>query len=158
TTTIGSAPGGTTQDGGTLRLSGSAALPTTTQGITVGQGAVLELNNASGNNNDRLPDAATITLSGGTLKIVGAGLTNETVGPVNLTGNTSNTIAADGAILTMMGMNRSGGATLNLQTTTTLGGLSTDATRIEFSGQLNTPDQSNSPSNIPSLANGILPW
>ena len=71
--------------------------------IVVSQGATLELNNLSGNNNNRLPDAQNITLTGGTITILGTGSTTETLGPITMTAQFSDTLQADGALSRSMG-------------------------------------------------------
>src|SRR5205807_1612921 len=101
-------------------LSGTAALPLPSGGgaLTVSQGATLELNNIGTNLTDRLPDAMPITLTGGTLRVVGSGSislanTTETVGPITMTGNWSDNIQADGAVVTLMGLVHNSNSTMN---------------------------------------------
>src|SRR5205814_9571961 len=104
--------GGTNQDGGTLRLSGNAQLAVPQAGgsaITVGQGATLELNNSATLITDRVPDTQPITMAGGTIKVIGTGATSsETLGPITMTANFSNTIVADNDKETLNGMTRGG--------------------------------------------------
>jgi fibronectin-binding autotransporter adhesin len=158
-----------TADAGTLRLSGTAVLPqpfAIANSITIGQGGVLELNNANGANNDRLPDNEPITLIGGTLKLIGNNTYSpETVGQISMTANFSDTLEADnGGVLTLNGLTRGGGATMNFVTNSSgaangLNPVNVDLTgnvsKIRFASTLNSPDQA---SNIPSLNSGILPW
>lgn len=153
--------GSTTAPGGTLRLEGSAALPMTLAGnqpLTISQGARLVLDNRTTVVQDRLPDTLPITLTGGTIQVLGNGFTieTETLGPITLTGNWSNTLQADGAIVTLMGLTRFGGATINFAGGATRALDATGGTQIRFSGTLNSPGQAGTP--LPALSNSILPW
>ena len=137
-----------TTDGGVLRLSGGGTLLGNASVITVGPASDLILDNTLGNL-DRLTDQAPITLSGGRLKVIGngAGNTIETVGVVTLTANQSSTLESDNANLTISGLTRNAGSSLNI--VGTAADLGTGNTQINLSGALST-------SAIPALSNGIL--
>ncbi|WP_265593690.1 autotransporter-associated beta strand repeat-containing protein [Verrucomicrobium sp. BvORR034] len=86
--------------GGVLELAGSGGRISGTSGITVAEGSVLRLTNASGAaQGDRLNDAATVLMSGGTLDFNhdGAGNYSETVGTVQITAG-SNVISSSQAV------------------------------------------------------------
>ena len=139
------------QEAGTVRFVRDGALLNNFNTITVNQGGDLILDNTATRIEDRLPDQAAITLTGGTLKIKGhSSGTAETVGPVALSGNTSNTIESDGAVLTLFGFTRNAGSTVNFVGTNAPLAAS-GSTQINLSGSLSL-------ASVPALTNGILPW
>ena len=109
--------GGGTQDGGTLRLSGTATLANNVAAITVQNGQLI-LDNSVTNNNDRLTDQASITINQGKLTIIGnvAG-TTETIGAVTISANTRGVIESQ---TTGAGTNRLSLWALSIAATTQL--------------------------------------
>jgi autotransporter-associated beta strand protein len=89
--------GATAVSGGTLTLSGTGGAVNATSGVTLGQGATLLADNRGGANNTRIPNAAGITLNGGTFAYLGnsTASTSETVGPLTL-GPGASTVAISG--------------------------------------------------------------
>ena len=134
--------GATLVNGGTLALSGSLGATTATTGYTLANGATLLLNNTVANNTNRLNDAASLTLNGGTLSFSNAGgavnySENAGVLAVNLNTNTIATSQADigqTATLRFASLSRTPGATVNF---TGAGIGDSDRNRIFIAGQSN---------------------
>ena len=114
--------GTTTVSGGTLQLSGANGATSATPSYTL-NGGTLVLDNttaAGGNNNDRIADAATVTVNGGSLVYKGSDTVSstESVGAMTaktnnfVTGNSSVTVTFGGtnaATLTAASLNHSAG-------------------------------------------------
>ena len=142
-TTNNTYTGATTVNNGTLALSGAYGAILSTSGITVTNGATLLLyNTAAANNGDRLKNAGTVTLNGGTLRFSnngGAASYSETAGglTVNLTANTidaSQAAAGQTSTLTFTSLSHAAGSTINFTGT----GLGVDTrNRILITGQAN---------------------
>src|SRR6185295_14048212 len=76
--------GSTTLFTGTLTLSGAGTLTGST-GATLQAGTILNLDSSTTNNNNRFPDAVTVTSQGGFLNLIAnASGTNETIGTLSL--------------------------------------------------------------------------
>lgn len=111
--------GATAVSGGTLVLKGAAGAAASSSDFTVTGGATLKLENTVGANHaDRLNDAASVTLNGGTLSLShsgGAADFSETAG-VLIIGDNTNTVTVTQAsesqtsTLTFASITRSGGA------------------------------------------------
>lgn len=109
----------TTVNGGTLALTGAAGAATNTSAFTVNAGGTLLIENtAVANTNDRVRNAAAITLNGGRVNFshtAGAASYSETLGAVTLSSGAS-TIAASRAAagqtstLTLSGLTRTAGS------------------------------------------------
>ena len=105
--------GTTTLNGGTLAVSGSSGRIAQSAGYVLNQGT-LQLDNSAGNNNTRI-GGADLTMSGGTLQLIGNG-TSETAGTIRPSIGES-TIALGGAgtnTLTATLGSRTAGAALNV--------------------------------------------
>ncbi len=130
----------TTLNGGTLALTGPAGVITNTSGITVNAGGTLLLDNTAANNHDdRVRNAAGITLNGGTVRFAntaGAANYSETLGTVALSSGASTIAASRAAVgqtstLTLSGLTRTTGSVDFTGT-----GLGTDTrNRIFITGQ-----------------------
>ena len=145
--------GGTVVSAGTLVLGGGGTI-TTSNAVTVAAGATLLLDNSTNNNTNRLGDAAPITLSGGTLALVGnASGTTENVGTLTLAAGTASVLETSStggglASLVSLGLNRLAGATVSF---------------IGLGGDLGTATNNISFTSLPNGiagagANGILPY
>ncbi len=116
--------GSTNVEGGTLSLSlgGTAAA---TSAIGVALGGTLALDNTAAANSARVNPAAPITLVGGNLQIVGNATTGvtESIGNITLGGGQSNISVTPGksTIITAAGLTHDTGATVNFNSTGTLG-------------------------------------
>ncbi len=102
---------------GNVILSGANGAATSAT-WTVNQGGILELNNVSANNTNRLSDSNALTMNGGELIFRGSSSTNasETIGTLTLPSGMSTITVFSGTggstILTFPGASRSTGATL----------------------------------------------
>ncbi len=133
--------GATTVDNGALVLAGSQGGIASSSGFTLNSGGTLCLSNTPAlSHPNRLRDAATVTLAGGTLDFAhagGAANYSETVGAVTAAGagsiiRASQADSGSTSALTLTSLTRSGNATLNFTGT----GLGEDArNRILINGQ-----------------------
>jgi autotransporter-associated beta strand protein len=105
-----------TVSGAEFRLSGTGTATSVTN-ITVNQGGTVTLDNAATNNTNRVNNASTVTLNGGTINLLGfAGATTETVGALTMSGG-ANTVNVQrngigtSSYLTFASLTRTGGAT-----------------------------------------------
>ena len=133
--------GSTAIEEGTLILSGAAGAIASSASYTITNGATLRLvNTATANNGNRLRDASSIILDGGTLSVENDGSAanfSETAGALTVRHNASTlafTPAAQGqsATLTFASLTRAGGGTLNI-TGADIG--ASDRARIFITGQ-----------------------
>ncbi len=109
-------------NGTTLDLSGSSG-SLNTSGISLDGGTVLEIDNTSGNNTNRIGDSVGISSRGGTVYLMGS-TASETVGTLTLTTGLTNVNADAGAALTLGSASlasfaRSSGAAVNFSSTGT---------------------------------------
>ncbi len=90
--------GATTVSNGTLVLTGVNGAAASSSGFAISSGCTLQLNNAVGaNNTDRLGDAATVILNGGTLSFFhtgGAADYSETAGPLTVLAGVNKVVAS----------------------------------------------------------------
>jgi autotransporter-associated beta strand protein len=129
---------------GTLTVSGASGSINFSSGVTVGTGATLNLNNASGSV-DRIKDTATLTLNGGSLEFTGNGTsssTTETIGTLAIgAGGTTITLTGAGAsrlhTLSASSFSRTGNGTALIRGTS-LQILATNATRLLINGPSGT--------------------
>ncbi len=142
-----------TVSGAEFQLAGTGTALSLTN-LVVQQGGTFTLDNTGTNNANRLKDTATITLSGGTLQLLGnSSNTTEAIGAITLAANTDNAInVAPGAsnrsaTFTASSLTRNLGATVNFTNT---------ANTDTFSSSGSTPQFSFTTS--PTLANGILAY
>jgi autotransporter-associated beta strand protein len=129
---------------GALTVSGASGSIKFSSGVTVGTGATLNLNNASGSV-DRIKDTATLTLNGGSLEFTGNGnssSTTETIGTLAIgAGGTTITLTGAGAsrlhTLSASSFSRTGNGTALIRGTS-LQILATNATRLLINGPSGT--------------------
>ena len=151
--------GTVTITGSEVRLTGASGDMAQSSGFVVRQGGMLSLDSTSANNNtgagateDRLGNATAISLQGGTVNLygrTGGNDTTETIGTVTLASG-ANTINAGygdntgSAQLTLAGLSRTAGATVNFTNLTAAGaaagtlGTAGDNSRILVTGLANT--------------------
>ena len=144
--------GAVTVTGSELRLSGANGDLAQSSGFVVRQGGILTADNTSANLADRLGDSAAISLQGGTVNLYGRTGNNDTadtIGAVTLASG-ANTINAGygdntgSAQLTLSGLSRTAGATVNFTNLTAAGaaagtlGSTGDNSRILVTGLANT--------------------
>ena len=129
---------------GALTVSGASGSIKFSSGVTVGTGATLNLNNASGSV-DRIKDTATLTLNGGALEFTGfgsTGSTTETIGTLAIgAGGTTITLTGAGAsqlqTLSASSFSRTGNGTALIRGTS-LQTAATNATRLLINGPSGT--------------------
>jgi len=129
---------------GALTVSGASGSIKFSSGVTVGTGATLNLNNASGSV-DRIKDTATLTLNGGSLEFTGNGnssSTTETFGTLAIgAGGTTITLTGAGAsrlhTLSASSFSRTGNGTALIRGTS-LQTAATNATRLLINGPSGT--------------------
>ncbi len=131
--------GATTINGGTLNAAATNALGSTTS-IAINSGGTLLLSGTGVS--DRVNNAATITMNGGTLASVGA--VTETLGAMTLASNSTIDMGTGSSTITVASIARSGSSTLTINNWTsgsdhlmfnnTSGLTSTFLSQIQFSG------------------------
>ncbi len=111
--------GGTKINNGTLILTGSNGAAASSAGFTLYYATTLQLDNSAANNGNRLGDSAALGLAGGTLAFQGntSAASSETTGTLTLNSGVSTINVASGAgqaaTLTLAGLVRQSGATVN---------------------------------------------
>jgi autotransporter-associated beta strand protein len=122
--------GATTVAGGTLNVGGAGGSLASTS-LVIGRGGTLVVDNSTAVLASRIPDAAAVTLNGGTLRLVGgASAVTESVGTVTL--NTGHSVVqvnpgAGATVLSAAGLVRKPGATVNFSSTGVLGSATAQA-------------------------------
>ena len=133
--------GSTTVSGGTLTLSGVNGALASTTALNLNRGGTLLLDNSGSNNTNRVNDAGSVNLNGGTLNYVGSSsaASTETFGAVTLGAGASTIATANGsgqtAALTFASLTRANGSggTINFSN---VAGTSTGAALGSTSNQI----------------------
>ena len=116
--------GSTTVSGGTISLNGANGAIASSSGITINNGATLQLDNATINTNRIGAGAVTVTMNGGTFDFANpatlGGDYTESAGPLSLSSgastissDVSNAGASSSSVLTFASLARTAGATVN---------------------------------------------